>query len=162
MTSYLLLGVLATGPYSGVSVDTLMDTPILERREIAALPAAEFARRARGARLEGEGEEAAAVLGEGFSLEWEVDLPAREALLQLSGSAPSLGSDSLWVALDGQRVPTPLTFSRGAFSQRTLSLEVPVAGRHVIGLSLREGPGARVRSLSLVQLSVKSPLPPMR
>lgn len=79
-----------------------------------------------------------------------VDLPAGEYELEVIGSGPSGGANSLWIELDGQQQSDPvhLPVEELATASRMVEIDpellprftVPDDGEHALVLALREGP----------------------
>lgn len=161
IAAHLASAAMAAAPFCGVDVDSLMDTPNLRRDTVAELSAAELVVKAENASKGERDGEPVAVAGTGFSLDFALELPAGYVSVSVDALAPSRGSDSFYVALDGERIGDLLVPSVAAMQPVRVGLDVAEAGRHTVRLTLREGPGCAIRRFAVETLRVRVPQAPM-
>jgi len=162
MLPYLMAGALAIGPYSGVDLSTLLDKPMLVREIVVELTAAEVVQEATGAKLDDLDGRQIALTEAGFELSLDVELSVGRAIFEVEAQAPDAGTDSYWLAFDGEQIDKPFVISRGALSSRSFIVDIAQAGKHTFGLTLREAPGSAIKTVSIAMASTKMPQPPMR
>lgn len=90
-----------------------------------------------------------------------LQLPAGEYELQIIGSGPDSGQNSLWIEVDGQRQPDPahLPVNELATASRMVQIDpellprftVPRDGQHALVVVLREGPTPTVDRIRILQ-----------
>ena len=160
MLPCLLFTILAppVGPYSGISVDNLLDTPILKSTPLLDLSAGELPLISNGL-TPIEGQAGVYQAGDGFELTMTCELPAGRFVLLVECSAPDAGSDSFWVEVDGERQTRPMSIPRERMADARAGLAIDQQGEHTIKLLLREGPGATLRRVQVVQVKVAPGLP---
>ena len=162
MLPYLVAGALIVGPYSGIDINTLLDKPMLVRDTILELTAADVAQQATGAGLQEVDGTQVSVTKAGFELNLEADFPAGRCIFEVEVSAPDSGTDSFWLAVDGKQLDQPLVLSVNAFTKRSMTFDVTAAGRKALRLSLREGPGAAIKKVSVAAATTNMPRSPLR
>ncbi len=105
------------------------------------------------------GGRAVALTGGQAEIEMKLDLPAGDYKLDLVGYGPDLGSNSLWLAVDGERVDdvVHLPVGRPGSCSRDVDItpalprfRVATAGEHTLRLTLREAPGTVIDRASIV------------
>ena len=160
--SLLVGNATAIGPYSGVSLDTLTDTPMLVREDIMAAAGEELLKHGEGMQVEERDGETVVVTQEGFFLGFEADLAAGEYGFFVEAMGTTRGNDSYWLEVDGERTDVPFTIPVDVMGERIMRLSVTEKGPHRIRLVLREGPGSVLKRACLVSTSLKMPRPPMR
>ncbi|MFP3903262.1 MAG: DUF4962 domain-containing protein [Armatimonadota bacterium] len=150
------------GTYSGVGIDNIMDTPIIQEVVFYEADAQKLVEVASGAEfIEEDGQQFARTL-EGFELLVETELPASSVQIEVECRAPDRGSDSYFVDLDGERSEQIITPPVGSMGTARAGLQVARAGTHTIKLTLRERPGSVIGNLRVVTKDVQPPAPPMR
>lgn len=159
-----MVAVAATvGPFSGVSIDKLMDTPILSRDGIFTAVGEQLTQYTRGLKMEQVEGQSVGTTQQDFAFEVELDLKeAARYRITVEAKADTSGQDSYWLVLDGVQSTSPLTISRAAIAEASQAFEVTAPGKHRVGLILREGPGSVLRSVRVDTLRVKSPQAPLR
>jgi len=147
------------GPFSGVGLQNLTDTPMLVRKTLFQCEGKQLLSLGKGMKLQGE----AVVTQKSFSIEINVETPGvGEYALAVRASAPNRGADSYWVFVDGKRIKRPLTPPVGVMGERSIALGIDKPGKHRLRLTLRERPGSVISRLHVYKLSNRIPLPPMR
>ncbi|MGD9494714.1 MAG: DUF4962 domain-containing protein [Armatimonadota bacterium] len=157
----LMAVALVLGPFSGVDYERLLETPILGSEALLSLSAAELAEHGQGMTVEQRDGEPVMVTGEGFFLEFTLDLQPGMYSLRLECSAPGSGSDSLWLVVDGERQAQPILPPVGPIAERSGGFGITEGGAHKVRLELREAPGATIRRLSLRRNTLVIPQEPM-
>ncbi|MFO7945789.1 MAG: DUF4962 domain-containing protein [Armatimonadota bacterium] len=150
------------GTYSGIGIDTLMDTPTIERVVFYEADVEKLADVASGVEvIEEDGTRLVQTL-DGFELVFHVDLPASDVQIEMECRAPDRGSDSYFIDIDGERMEQIITPSTTTLSPATAGFHIPEAGEHEIRLTLRERPGSVIKNLRMVKKDVTPLAPPMR
>lgn len=162
MQQLFLAALLYTGTFSGVGLDNLMDRPIIAPDVVVAAEGRQMAQYATGLTFEERDGKTVGLPQKDFSLRLQADLATGDYLLSFLSSAPSRGSDSLWVSLDGQRLPAPLVLSVGTLARNSQGVPIRQAGRHEIQVTLREEPGAVLCDVQFGRLQIKPPQPALR
>ena len=159
------LGVLAVAALAqaAVTLDTLMETPILRLEAIAS--------------AEGE---AIADLGSGLvadeldgkpAVRWETkdasvtvrrEMKAGNWKVRVFCVAPNGGTDSFWLVLDGEQQTTPFRTSTTTARWAEFGFRVDEQGEHEVKLILREGPGMLTSVFELGRTTIVSEQPPIR
>ncbi|MBN2450415.1 MAG: DUF4962 domain-containing protein [Lentisphaeria bacterium] len=147
------------GSYSGITTDSLLDTPNLEIRSVWQAGAADLLRLARNAILTEHDNQAALRPEAGFALDLDTMLAPGIYRLTVQASAPNKGADSLFVDLDGTRLKALLQPPIEHLGPSSIVLHVEAAGNHRIALTLRESPGCVLQSVSLEAIRPNPPLP---
>lgn len=156
MTLALVLGV-----FSGVDYQHLLDTPILGSEVVAQAAGEELLALGEGMeRTERDGEQVALTTS-GFFLEFVLDLQPGQYSLSVEASAPTSGSDSYWLVVDGQQSTQPIVPPIGPIAERSGGFTIDQAGAHTVRLILREGPGSIIRSVRLRRIVLNIPQEPM-
>jgi hypothetical protein len=162
MWSHILLGAAVVGPFSGVDLDRLRDTPMLIEQVVFAAQAGELAKLGTGTKTETRDGEQVIVTQDGFAVEFEAELTAGTYRLSVQANAPGNGADSYWAVVDGEQVSAPLTLPINTMAERSLGIPVRETGRHQVRLMLREAPGSALKSVRLSRVTNSIPRPPMR
>jgi hypothetical protein len=161
MLAYLVASALITAPFSGVTVDNLLDRPMMVSESVLELSAAEVSERASATLTELDGRPVAETQQD-FELNMELELPAGRCLITVEAQATSVSNDSYWVSINGERLESPILPPIGIMAPRSTTVDIPEAGRHTLTLSLRESPGSFISSVSVATVKTDIPHPPMR
>ncbi|MBT3379608.1 MAG: DUF4962 domain-containing protein [Lentisphaerae bacterium] len=156
-----MLAAAAIGPYSGASVDNLLDTPNLELQSLWTARAEGLARLSTGAQVVEIDGQTALQTGDGFRLVVSIAAASGHCRLDVVCTAPNRGTDSFFVDLNGERLPQLLVPPVGRIGMTSITVPMPAEGKADIVLSLREGPGSRILSASLSRIAPSTVLPPM-
>ncbi len=157
-----LLAALVVGPFSGVDIEHLMDTPILGGEPIFEYVGEEIAEHGEGLSVEEhDGESVILTTERDFHLTFERELEPGSYALVVEASAPNRGSDSYWLVVDGEQAPAPITPPVNAMGERGAGFGIDEAGEHTVGIVLREAPGSVIRSIRLRRNVVEPPREPM-
>ncbi|HIE50917.1 MAG TPA: hypothetical protein EYP85_04085, partial [Armatimonadetes bacterium] len=135
----LMAGEPVVGPYSGVSLDNLLDTPILVRQDLVVVTGEDLVKHGEGMKLQERGGETVAVTEEGFFLALEVELDTGKYLVTVEAMGTHSGNDSFWLEVDGERMGEPLVIPINTLGKRTTTVMIRERGRHSLRLILREG-----------------------
>jgi hypothetical protein len=162
MLAPIFAGALAIGPFSGVSLDTLTDTPMLVQEVLFQVAGEQLLGHGEGMALEERDGQQVVVTQQGFSVEIARELQAGRYGVQVEATAPDKGTDSYWLVVDGKQGDQPLQVPVNAMGKRSSAATVENDGRHTLRLVLREKPGSVLRSVALFRLATKLPAPPMR
>ncbi len=92
--------------------------------------------------------------GTGFALTLAADVQPGRYLLVVECEATTVGNDSLWVEVDGERSPQPMTLPRDRVGEARAGLTIARPGQHAIKLVLREGSGMFLERVTLTQVKV--------
>ncbi len=158
----IMLAALVMGPFSGVDLETITETPILGTEPIMEVVGEDLLEYGEGMQLVSyDGDPAVRAESDEFFLEVRRELPAGQYGIVVEASAPNNGADSLWVVVDGEQQDAPFRLAIDAMSERTASVSFDQAGEHTIRLILREAPGVTVRRLALRRNTVNVPRDPM-
>lgn len=150
------------GPFSGVSIENLTDTPNLEAETVLTVSARDLVNLGQGMSAgEDGGEPVAVVTGDEFSLVLRPVLEPGDYGLVAEGRGPEGGSGSFWVGVDGDRLDVPLLVSTGGGRPHATGFHLDRGGDHDIRLALRGSGGSRVRSLQFRRMTVRVPREPM-
>ena len=162
MWTQIILGALAAGPFSGVDLDNLTDTPTLARDTVFEADAEQLPALGEGMELEERDGEQVVVTEEGFFVEFEAEVPAGQVGLAVTASAPGRGSDSYWLQVDSEQLERPLVLPVDALDTRSIGTNVTEPGEHTFRLVLREAPGSVLARVELYRIRSEVPGPPMR
>jgi len=162
MWTQIILGALAAGPFSGVDLDNLTDTPTLARDTVFEADAEQLPALGEGMKLEEREGEQVVVTEEGFFVEFEAEVPAGQVGLAVTANAPGRGSDSYWLQVDGDQLERPLVLPVDALDTRSIGTKVTEPGEHTFRLVLREAPGSVLARVELYRIRSEVPGPPMR
>ncbi|MBU0609890.1 MAG: DUF4962 domain-containing protein [Armatimonadetes bacterium] len=162
MQQLFLAALMYTGTFSGVGLDNLMDRPIIAPEMVLQAEGKAMGQWATGLTLEERDGKTVGLPQKDFLLKLPADLAPGDYLLSFRSSAPSRSADSLWVAVDGQRLPAPLVLSVGNVARNSIGLPIKQAGKHEIEVTLREGPGAVLEDVQLGRMVIKPPQPALR
>jgi len=162
MHQLLIAAMMYTGTFSGVGLDNLMDRPIIAPEMLLQAEGRALAPYATGLTFEERDGKTVGLPQQDFGLKLQADFAPGDYLLSFLSSAPTGGSDSLWVAVDGERLPAPLVLSVGNVARNSLGIPIKQAGKHEVEVTLREGPGAVLLDFQLGRMRIKSPRPALR
>lgn len=151
-----------TGIFSGVNLNNLMERPLWSQESLLQAKGQELATYATGLSFTLQEGKAIGVAGKDFRLRIESELATGTYVFSLHAYAADNGSDSLWLFVDGERQPTPLTLAVGRWQANDLAFSIRQPGKHIIEATLREGPGAQIDQFQLQHIRLKPPLSPMR
>ncbi len=154
----ILAAAVAAAPFSGVTLDNLLDEPIRSEQVLFEAAGAQLLELGAGMAAGPRG----VVTAADFRLDLTRDLPAGLVQLKVTAVAPSRGTDSLWVEVDGQRQATALPLPVETPGERLAVVTIAAAGRHTIGLRLREGAGSELLAVALARVTITVPRPPLR
>jgi len=159
MLPCLLLTILAppVGAYSGVSVDNLLDTPILKSQPVVELQGEALQQASKALTRADDRFQA----GDGFELALPAHLQPGRYVLVVECEATSVGNDSFWVEVDGERDTRPMTLPRDRIGEARAGVVIEQAGPHTIRLVLREGSGVYLERVALTQVTVDGGRPAM-
>lgn len=158
----LMIAALVVGTFSGVDLNHLMDTPIIGGEAVLDYDAEELAEHGAGFAVEERDGRTVLVTNDaGFALSSEQEFEAGSYTLTVEADAPSNGSDSYWVVVDGHQGSQPLTLSIDTMSERSGGFEIAEGGVHTVGIILREGPGSAIASLRVRRNEIMPPQEPM-
>ena len=161
MAAMMAALALTTGPYSGVSVENLLDTPSLKQDIIWQADATALAALSKGARVVEEDGRQILLTEKGFTLTIARELPEGKYRLEMECWAPNRGTDSLYVAVDGKRMSQIVVLRVGEFGRTAATLPVQGDGMHKIEVTLREAPGSKITVASLSRTTVTPPNAPI-
>ena len=151
------------GPFSGVSLDNLTDTPILSRNMVFQASGHQLLAIGDGMRSsQGSDGGEVIVTQEGFFIEFEAQLNAGRYAFAVQASAPDSGSDSYWLLVDGEQIDQSIAPPVGTMGERSLAVRVTETGKHRFRLVLRESPGSVIRQIELYHITNKIPSAPMQ
>jgi len=162
MWTFLLLGATVVGPFSGVDLDRLPDTPMLIEEDMLRADAREVLPLGTGMKLEKRDDREVILTQEGFVVEFELQLEPGNYRIAVEASAPNRGTDSYWAYVDGEQISAPLTIPTDTMAERAVGISIAEKGRHQLRLTLREAPGSILASLRFSSVANKIPRPPMR
>lgn len=162
MLAAVLAGTLVVGPFSGVSLRNLTDTPRLTRNVLRSVSGKELLAVGRGMAVVERDGRRVVVTQQGFRASLTRELTPGRYGIEVEANAPDDGTDSFWLQLDGKRVGPPFSLPVGVFGTRSTAVKVEKSGRHTLGIVLREAPGVVLRKLTWFRLEVKAPRPPLR
>jgi len=162
MLAVALAGALVVGPFSGVSLKNLTDTPMLTNGVLLRLEGEKLVAAGRGMKLEERDGQQVVVAQKGFEVSLTRDLPPGRYGIEVEANAPDGSTDSFWLRLDGKRFGPPFSLPVRVFGKRSSSVQIVEAGKHTLGIVLREAPGVALRSVSWFRMTVETPQPPLR
>ncbi|MEA3404082.1 MAG: DUF4962 domain-containing protein [Armatimonadota bacterium] len=158
----MLLAALVVGPFSGVDIEHLTDTPILGTEPVVEVAGEDLLEHGEGMELqERDGQPVVVATDSDFYVEIQRELAAGEYSVVVEASAPNKGTDSFWVVVDGEQGDAPLTLPRESMDRRAGPAVIREPGQHSVRLILREGPGCTLRSVSLRRNVLEVPREPM-
>jgi hypothetical protein len=146
-----------------VTIDTLMETPILQFEPIVEASGAELHQLGSGlAQAELDGQPAVRWEAEDAAVTIKQQLNRGKWKVRVRCAAPDGGTDSFWVVLDGEQQSTPFQVPRGqpAWSEFLVPIREP--GEHEVKLILRESPGMLMTDLQFGRTKVIPGEPPVR
>ena len=153
---------LAKGPFSGVTLNNITDTPVLVHNTVFKASAEQIANLGQGMEVIEQAGERVILTKEGFFIEFDVEVEAGIYSFASEASAPDSGTDSYWIILDNEESRKQLTPPVGNMGERSVAVNIDKTGKHKIRMILREAPGSVIKQISLYQPSVSISLPPMR
>ena len=153
---------LTTGPFSNVTVDNLMDVPMLTDEVIVRVVGEELLSYGAGMQLREQEGAKVVVAQDGFSLMIERDFEPGMYSFTVEAMGTTKGNDSYWLQLDGERVGGPFTIPVSVLAERTAVAAVRKAGKHRLGIVLREGTGSILKSVRLASFATRMPRAAMR
>lgn len=162
MIGLAVVCVAASAP-AAVTIDTLMDTPIV-RLEPAAKAEGE-ALAALGSGLvvaELDGKPGARWEAEDAAVTMRQTMRAGKWRLRVFCIAPNGGTDSFWVSLDGEQQSAPMSLPTTVAKWAEFGFTIGTTGEHEVKLTLREDPGATMGALELGRVSTVPDEPPIR
>ncbi|MGQ9730075.1 MAG: DUF4962 domain-containing protein [Candidatus Zipacnadales bacterium] len=148
---------------AAITIDTLMETPIVQFEDAVSAQGEAIARLGTGlvtVRIEGEP-----------AVRWETEdaaiivrrkMKAGHWKIRVHCLAPDTGTDSLWVLLNGEQQPTALTTPTKAAGWADFGFLIEEEGEHEIKLILREDPGMLMTAFELGRIRIVPDQPPIR
>ncbi|MFC1718461.1 DUF4962 domain-containing protein [Candidatus Poribacteria bacterium] len=163
MQTHMLESVSSTGPFSGVSLNDLTDTPMLSRSMVFQASGHQLLAIGGGMKSsQGHDGEQVAITQEGFFIEFEAQLNAGRYAFAVQANAPDGGSDSYWLLVDGEQIDQSIAPPVGTMGKRSVAVRVTETGKHRFRLVLRESPGSVIRQVELYHTTNKMPSAPMQ
>ncbi len=162
MWTTVILSALAAGPFSGVDLDNLTDTPMLARETVVEANAKQLPTFGEGMKLGERDGKQIVVTEEGFFVQFDAELAAGMYGLSVTASAPDRGTDSFWVQVDGEQLDRALTLPVGTLDKRSASVRITEPGKHGFRLVLREAAGSVLARVELYRIKSELPRAPMR
>lgn len=162
LLSWMFVGAGVTGPFSGVSLDNLLDAPLLQERAIAGGDAAELAELAVGTEREKRDGQTVLVTRKGFEITLDAHLLPGPHAVVVEAAGINGSTDSYYVELNGKRLERVLTIPIDVPEKRKLSFHIAKEDDYTVRLVLRESPGSFLRSARLVALTIDTDKPAMR
>lgn len=152
----------AVGLFSGVSAHNITATPNLRREVVFTATGQALAALGQGMAHGEKDGETVVTTKDGFGLEFAKDLAPGRYSLEVRSVAPNVGSDSLWVAVDGKQLDQSFGLPTGKLDNRSLVLTVTGSGKHAFRLTLREKPGCAIAGVTLYGMASKPPVAELR
>ncbi|MEN6544688.1 MAG: DUF4962 domain-containing protein [Armatimonadia bacterium] len=162
MHNLVLAALLYTGTFSGVTVDNIMDRPLVGREMVVQAEGRQIGQYATGLTFEEREGQVVGVPGKEFRLTLDPELTAGNYEISFTASAPDQGSDSFWVAIDGKRLNPSLTLPVNRLAAAVAGFCLAQAAKPHIEISLRESPGAVFTSFHLARVRMKPAQPALR
>ncbi|HJN15570.1 MAG TPA: DUF4962 domain-containing protein, partial [Armatimonadota bacterium] len=165
MKAALLVGIVALAAAGGaatVTLDTLLETPILKMEPVFSAKGAELIEFGTGMVAdEIDGEACVTWNAEDASLTISADMQPGNWKVRALCWAPNGSTDSFFFALDGQEKPEIYRTPKEILKWADHGFRIDEAGEHEVTLTLREGPGMKVVELEVARLSVQPDHEPM-
>jgi hypothetical protein len=148
---------------AAVTIDTLMDTPIIHFEPLVSAEGAAIAELGNGLVAdELDGKPAVRWDAKEASVAIRREMRSGKWQLRAFCLAPNGGTDSLWVSVDGEQQNAPMTLPVTVAKWAEFGFTVPARGEHEVKLTLRESPGATMTALQLGRVSIVPEQPPIR
>lgn len=149
------------GPFCGVSVDNITDTPCLKRDAVVYAEGRKLLDIGKGMAPDPDDPQAMCITSRDFEIRLDSELSPGSYSVAVEVVAPNRGTDSFWVELDGERLKQPFTLPTGKMARCRFAFRVERSGPKRVRLVLREAPGARVRGVALERTVYVCPQEPM-
>lgn len=97
-----LAGAAIVGPYSGVSVENITDTPMIGQEALLQFTGSELLTHGTGMKLDEHDGEPVVVTQKGFSLSFEAELQSGMHIVVVEAMGTTRGNDSYYLAVNGR------------------------------------------------------------